>query len=244
MTDARVTDARVVRIERLDLAFAPRPWPFAQSRRAEIDANFARRKAERPSLWNGEVLVLYEHAVEGSAFRGSYLKTDYASFMSWIDWKFPEAGVWDSFSQGALRSADGAFLLGVMGQHTANAGKIYFPAGTPDLSDVKGSTVDLTASVWREVEEETGLTAADLDAEPGWHTVFAGPQIAHLKIMQAREDAVTLRARILEFLARQDPPELGDIRIVRSLADLDPKMLPFVPGILRDQWSANAEPKR
>src|SRR5438046_4528463 len=92
MTDARMTDARVVRIERLDLAFAPRVWPFARSRRAEIDANFARRKAERPALWNGEVLVLYEHTVEGAVFRGSYLKTDYASFISWIDWGFPEAG--------------------------------------------------------------------------------------------------------------------------------------------------------
>ena len=243
-TDARVTDARVVRIERLDLAFAPRPWPFAQSRRAEIDAHFAKRKAERPSLWNGKVLVLYEHAVEGAVFRGSYLETDYASFISWLDWGYPEASTRDSFSQGALRSADGAFLLGVMGQQTANAGKIYFPAGTPDLSDVKGSTVDLAASVWREVEEETGLTAADLDGEPGWYTVFAGQQIAHLKIMQAREDAVTLRARILAFLARQNPPELSDIRIVRSLADLDPKMPPFIGGFLRQQWPAGSDPQR
>jgi 8-oxo-dGTP pyrophosphatase MutT (NUDIX family) len=239
-----MTDARVVRIERLDLAFAPRPWRFAQSRRAEIDAHFAKRKAERPSLWNGKVLVLYEHAVEGSVFRGSYLETDYASFISWLDWGYPQAGARDSFSQGALRSADGAFLLGVMGQHTANAGKIYFPAGTPDLSDVKGSTVDLTASVWREVEEETGLTAADLDGEPGWHTVFAGQQIAHLKIMQAREDAVTLRARILAFLARQNPPELSDIRIVRSLDDIEPKMLPFVVGFLREQWPAGSVRQR
>lgn len=231
-----MTDARVVRIERLDFAYAPRSWPFAQSRRAEIDAHFARRKSERPALFNGQVLMLYEHAVDGAVLRGSYLKTDYASFLSWIDWGYPEAGVRDSFSQGALRSSDGAFLLGVMGPHTAQAGKIYFPAGTPDLSDVKGDNVDLTASVWREVEEETGLTAADVEAEAGWHSVFAGAQIAHLKIMQAREDAVALRERIMTFLKRQDPPELCDIRIVRSLADLDPMMLPFVVGFLRDQW--------
>lgn len=233
-----MTDVRAVQIERLDLKYAPRPWPFAQSRRAEIDAHFARRKAERPGIWNGQVLVLYEHAIDGAVFRGSYLKTDYASFLSWKDWGHPDAGVCDSFSQGALRSADGAFLLGVMGQHTANAGKIYFPSGTPDPSDLKGDTVDLTASVWREIEEETGLTAADVTAEPGWTTVFAGAQIAHLKIMQAREDAVTLRQRIVEFLAGQNPPELSDIRIVRGEADLDPKMLPFVVGFLREQWGS------
>jgi 8-oxo-dGTP pyrophosphatase MutT (NUDIX family) len=125
-----------------------------------------------------------------------------------------------------------------MGPHTAQAGKIYFPSGTPDLSDLKGETVDLAASVWREVEEETGLTAADLAAEPGWHTVFAGAQIAHLKIMQARQDAVALRERIVGFLGRQDQPELADIRIVRSLDDLEPAMLPFVGAFLRDQWPA------
>jgi len=235
-----MTDARVVRIERLDLAYAPRPWPFAQSRRVEIDAHFARRKAERPALFNGQVLMLYEHAVDDAVFRGSYLKTDYASFLSWIDWSHPEAGVRDSFSQGALRSADGAFLLGVMGPHTAQAGKIYFPAGTPDLSDVKGDKVDLTASVWREVKEETGLTSADVEAEPGWHSVFAGSQIAHLKIMHARQDAVTLRERILKFLVQQNPPELSDIRIVRGEADLDPMMLPFVVGFLRQQWQTGS----
>ncbi len=235
-----MTDVRVVRIERLDMAYAPRPWPFARSRRAEIDAHFARRKAERPALFNGQVLMLYEHAVDGAVFRGSYLQTDYASFISWIDWGNPEAGVRDCFSQGALRSADGAFLLGVMGPHTAQAGKIYFPAGTPDLSDVKGGSVDLTASVWREVEEETGLTPAQVEAEPCWHSVFAGAQIAHLKIMQAREDAVALRERIMTFIKRQDPPELADIRIVRGPADLDPMMLPFVVGFLREQWAGAA----
>ena len=62
--------------------------------------------------------------------------------------------------------------------------------------------------------------------------------------MQAREDAVTLRARIVKFLARQNPPELSDIRIVRSLADLDPKMPPFIEGFLREQWSAGSDPQR
>jgi 8-oxo-dGTP pyrophosphatase MutT (NUDIX family) len=171
-------------------------------------------------------------------FRGSYLKTDYASFMSWKDWGHPETGVRDSFAQAALRSADGAFLLGVMGPHTANAGKIYFPGGTPDPGDIKGEAVDLAASVWREVAEETGLTAADLEAEPGWHSVFWGAHIAHLKIMQAKLNAVALRERIVGFLKRQDPPELADIRIVRSLADLEPAMLAFVGGFLRAQWPA------
>ena len=53
----------------------------------------------------------------------------------------------------ALRTRDGAFLLGEMGPHTMNAGKIYFAAGTPDRRDIFGEKVDLAASVAREMTE-------------------------------------------------------------------------------------------
>jgi len=233
-----MTGTQVIPIERLELRFAPRPWPFAERRRAEIAAHFAERQRRQPALWNGPVLMLGEHAIDGAVFRGSYLQTDYASFTAWHDWGRPEEGVRDSFSQGALRSADGAFLIGVMGPHTANAGKIYFPSGTPDPSDVRGDAVDLEASVWREMQEETGLTTLDLIAGAGWHTVLAGPQIAHIKIMQSRESAQALRARIKGFLAQQSPPELSDIRVVRGPADIDLMMPPFVTAFFKAVWSA------
>ncbi len=81
-----------------------------------------------------------------------------------------------------------------MGAHTMNAGKIYFPGGTPDLNDVDGDRVDLEASVRREVEEETGLAPAEFEIDPGWHCIPAGPMIALLKPMRSRETAAQLRA--------------------------------------------------
>ena len=47
---------------------------------------------------------------------------------------------------GTVRSSDGAYLLGVMNRHTANAGRVYFPAGTPDPDDIVGARVDLDGS--------------------------------------------------------------------------------------------------
>jgi len=229
---------QVIPIERLELGFTPRAWPFAARRRAEIDAHFARRQQQTPALFNGTVLVLPEHAIDGAVFRGTFMPTDYASFLAWQDWGRSEEGVRDCFAQGALRSADGAFLIGVMGPHTANAGKIYFPSGTPDLSDVRGDTVDLDLSVWREVAEETGLTRSELTCGTAWHTVLSGSQIAHIKIMQSRETAQALRARIKAFLAQQHPPELSDIRIVRGPADIDMMMPVFVTAFLKAMWSA------
>ena len=76
--------------------------------------------------------------------------------------------MFNGFGMGALRCSDGAFALGEMGQQNANAGRIYFPSGTPDPSDVSDGTLDIAGSVAREIEEETGLTPADYRADPHW----------------------------------------------------------------------------
>lgn len=232
-----MTEARVVPVDRLELGLVPRPWLFAGERRAAIDARFSEMQRDNPALWNGQVLMLHRHAIEGGVFRGSFLQTDYASFRVWHDWGRPNAGVMDCFAQGALRAADGAFLLGVMAAHTANGGSIYFPSGTPDLSDVIGSTVDFDASLWREVGEETGLTPADLQADPGWYAVFEGAHIAQIRILRSADSAVALREKILGLLARERRPELSDIRIVRGPADLDPMMPEFVTAFLAHVWA-------
>jgi 8-oxo-dGTP pyrophosphatase MutT (NUDIX family) len=137
---------------------------------------------------------------------------------------------------GALRGSDGAFVLGEMGAHTANAGKIYFAAGTPDPEDVRDETVDLTGSLMREMAEETGLTHADFTADSGWFTVLAGPRIAHMKLLQAAVPAVELRERILDFIAHEAQPELSGVHIVRGPADLSPAMSDVVPAFLRQIW--------
>jgi hypothetical protein len=231
-----MSEFEVLRIDRLDLTFAERPWPFAQQNRAKIDAHFAARQQANPALWNGAVLMLQDHAIDSAVFSGSFIGVDYASLLTWQDWGRPEAGVTNCFAQGALRAADGAFLLGVMGPRTANAGMVYFPGGTPDRSDIVGTKVDLEGSVWRELHEETGLTQANVMPEPGWTTVLAGSRLAHFKHLKAREAADELRARILNVLSQQRQPELSDIRLVRSPADFDPMMGDYVKAFLLDVW--------
>ena len=125
-------------ITHLALRFTPKPWRFADERRAEIDAHFTALRRDKPAVWNGRVLLLAEYELSGSTFSGAYLETDFASFISWRDWQWPDTTVNNCFGLAALRAADGAFLVGVMGAHTANAGRIYFPGGTPDPNDVVG----------------------------------------------------------------------------------------------------------
>ncbi len=132
---------------------------------------------------------------------GAYLETDFASMIAWRDWDFPDKAIRNCFPMAALRSSDGAFLLGQMGAHTATAGQIYFAAGTPDRNDIVGDTVDLEGGVMRELTEETGLSVADVSPEPGWFATPLGQRIALMKVVQARETATALRERIRAFLA-------------------------------------------
>jgi 8-oxo-dGTP pyrophosphatase MutT (NUDIX family) len=218
----------VIPVERLELAFAPRAWPFAVERRSEIDRHFATLKARQPALWNGRVLLLRDHALEGTVFRGRYFETDFASFLAWRDWDFPDPAVKNCFAMGALRTADGAFLLAEMGAHTANAGMIYFPSGTPDPDDIAGDRVDLAGNLMRELAEETGLDARDVVAEQGWFMIPAGPRIAQIKLLHVDGSAERVRARIRAHIDAQAQPELSDMRIARGPDDFDPEMPPFV----------------
>src|SRR5262249_46217488 len=127
------------------------------------------------------------------------------------------------------------------GAHTANAGRVYFPAGTPEPEDIYGGIVDLQSNVVREIAEETGLMPEDFAMLAGWHAVLMGPRIALFKSLQANVSAVELRERILAFLASENEPEFSDIRIVRGPRDLDSMMPPFVVAFLKYAWSNNGE---
>ena len=227
----------VIRIETLDLSLAPYDWAFAREHRAEIAAHFEAARREKPALWNGRILLMHKREFAGTTLRGQYFETDFANFMTWRDFCFPASPVANCFALGVLQGSDGGYVLGVMGDHTMNAGKVYFPGGTPDPSDVFGTRVDLDASVRREVQEETGLAPSCFDIDPGWHCVPGDALIALLKPMRASETADQLRERIMDHIASEQEPELSGAAIVRSLTDLNVKMPAFVQAFFRAIYS-------
>lgn len=233
-----MTQPVIHRVTTLDLAVQKWSWPFADERRADIAAHFALKQREKPDIWNGRVLLGRHPVFAGERFSSNYFETDFASFLAWRDWGFPDKDVFNGFGMGALLSNDGAFALGEMGQHTANAGRIYFPSGTPDLDDIRGSAVDIEGSVARELEEETGLTAAEYRSEAHWHCVFTGPAVAMIRILRVDMPGEALRARIEANLALQGQPELSAIHLVRGLGDLNAAMPRFVTAFIEAHLSS------
>jgi hypothetical protein len=222
----------------LDLALEDYAWPFARDNAAEIAAHWRQKRSENPSLFDGRVLLQFRHEIvrsnAGLILRGGYFETAYSNFLSWRDFGFPGEPISNCFSMAALQSSDGAFLLGEMNAHTANAGQIYFAAGTPDLSDVFDGKVDLTASVKRELAEETGIAADETEFDANWVVIHAPPRIACMKVMRLAQTAEAAKARINAFLASEAQPELARMHIVRSAADIDENRMPqFIKTFLR-----------
>jgi 8-oxo-dGTP pyrophosphatase MutT (NUDIX family) len=223
------------RVTQLDMRYRRWTWPFAVERRADIDAHFALKRAEKPKLWNGRILLGRNPDFSGDRFSADYFEADFASFLAWRDWGFADKSVFNSFGMGALRGSDGAFVLGEMAAHTANAGRIYFPAGTPDLDDLRDGTVDIAGSVARETEEETGLKPADYRADGHWNCVVSGALIAIIKILDVDMPGEALRARIEANLAKQRSAELSAIHLVRDRQDFTAAMPGYVTAFIEAQ---------
>lgn len=221
------TERRIVRVARIDHRVAPFDWTFARDEAARIDAHWAEQRRQTPALFDGRVLLAHDLVVEGDCLRGACFETSFKSFLSWRDFGFPGTPVANCFAMAALRSADGAFMLGEMSSRTANAGRLYFPSGTPEPADADADgRVDLDANTLRELEEETGLRPDEVSMEAGWTIVFDGPAVGCMKLVQSRATAPELQARLATFNATQEDPELVRLVPVRSAADYDPDRMP------------------
>ncbi len=234
----------LIRVSTVEARIAPFDWSFPRDNEAAIAANWAAMTAEKPAVFNGRVLLQHRAQLAGDRFVCDYFETDYRSFLGWSRMGCPPAtgaALRNGFAMAALRARDGAFLLGVMGAHTVNAGRVYFAAGTPDRDDIRpDGTVDLAGSTLRELEEETGLTPDEVTIGAGWTLALGPHRVALLRDVRIDLPAAEARAVMLERIARQEQPELADIAIVRGPSDIDPEHMPaFMQDFLRHAFATS-----
>lgn len=203
---------KVLRVRNCCLRLGMSSWDFATERDAEISAHWARRKAENPDFFNGGILVMQSPRIESGTFFADLIETDFKSYLFWRESGFPEAGVFDGFGAALIRSVDGDVLLGQQGAGNINSGLAYLPGGFIDPRDVReDGAVSIDESIARELAEETGLDAEELQRWPGYYVTFCGPKISIAVEYRSALTADTLREVMLSRIADQDDPELEDI---------------------------------
>lgn len=227
----------IVQVARVASRLVPHRWLWAEENAARIAAHWDERRSRSPALFDGRVLMVAATRAEAGTLSADFFETAYSNLLAHADLGFPDSEIRNGFAMGALQGSDGGFLLGEMAGHTANAGRLYFPAGTPDLSDVRpDGTVDLAASILREIREETGLAPGADALSPNWTIVRHEGRIAFMRDVLLPIPAETARERIRVHLAADPEPELSGIHVVRSVADIDRARMPgFLPAYL--EWA-------
>jgi 8-oxo-dGTP pyrophosphatase MutT (NUDIX family) len=227
-----VSAPHIARVDAIDFRFRPMTWDFATDHGADIDANWQKRRAANPQLYNGKVLLMRDITLSEATLFGMCFAVDYKAFLAWHDMGHPTDAK-NLFAMAALRSVDGAYMLGEMAPWTANAGQIYFPCGTPDLNDITGNTLDLEGSALRELAEETGLAPPDATLVFGWTIVFDGALIACVKEMRTQLSAAELTIRAKTFFATEKKPELTRLVPVFGPDAISDQMPAFMQAFLR-----------
>ncbi|MCP5085009.1 MAG: NUDIX hydrolase [Alphaproteobacteria bacterium] len=213
-------------VDRVELRLTDGTWAFAQENQIDIAKHWDGLTTANPTLFNGNLLLMVDGGLSNGLFKADLIEVDYASFITWRDWGWCDKAVHDCYGCAVLMSSDGALVMGRMGNHTINAGMIYPPGGSLTREDLlQGGAVDMTASIARELVEETGLAATDATPD-GFYMAASDQRIAIGQVLRFNENAETMAARVWEHIAAEAQPELSEVIIMRRLGDVDPQFMP------------------
>ena len=223
----------VAHVTDCELAVGSGEWAFAVTHAADIEAHWTRRSRENPGFFNGCIHLLEQNRLDGAHFCGRLLRTDFKSYLYWRETGFADRSVRDAFGSALIRSKEGHVLLGRQREGNVNAGLAYLPGGFIDERDVAVSgEVDITASILREVAEETGLGAFELTRTPGYLVTIAGPLVSIAVGLRSALPSEALIERIGSHIAGDAKSELVSGLVVRSVMDMQGVAMPDYARLL------------
>lgn len=236
---ASSSGALIKPVRSLDIALAGPGWHFATERRFEIDAYWKALEACQPGIWNGQVILGRSPCLASDKLTLRCFTTDYASFIAWRDWGWPDREVFDCFGAAVICSSDGALLFGRMAGHTLNGGRIYPPSGGLEPCDIgEGSRIDVLGSMRRELAEETGLDAGEARWGTLW-AVFDGCWLALAQELHFSATAAELARCIEANIAAQHRPELAGVVVLGRGEDVNVELPGYAAAIARQILTAD-----
>ena len=237
MSHFDLPENQMVAVDDVSLRLDPSPLPFEEAHHQAIAAHWVIEKAAQPALFNGRLLMFSQLSLQHRVLEGRCHLADYATLLYWRSIR-PHADVVHCFAHPALVSSDGALVAVRMGAHTANAGKVYFAAGSFEQDDLRDGVIDHVANMEREVMEETSLDLTRFGHEPDYHVLamVTGTVIFRRYRLDMTADEA---ARAVEAHVADDPePEIEGPVILRNAQAEPDGLLPHMQAF-RDWHFAN-----
>ena len=212
---------QIIRTGSLRLSVTEARWPLAVENAADIRNHFDRRKATNPSFYDGQVFVVRDIWCEDAGIVASLSLERFSSFLYWRDGQACDDAALDGFGSALVQSAEGHVLAIKASPGMLNAGRVYLPGGFIDARDARtGGTIDIDASIARELAEETGLDARLLNRRPGYLVVRHGRHCCFCIAYRATLAAEELRREMLAGAALDTEREVADVIVIRDMDDL------------------------
>lgn len=205
---------------------------------AAIEENWRREKEAQPRLFDGRLTMFTGHRVLGSALTAPFHMVRFATFMYWRKIE-PVDGAEHFFAHAVLVSRDDCLIAVRMAAHTANAGKVYFAAGSFEQADLRGGRIDIAANMAREVGEETGLDLGEAEAEAGYTAWRFGGQTVLVRRYFFDLDADKIMRRISRHVGADPEPEIDCAVAIANSCALPAGLTSYMPGIIRWHFDDN-----
>jgi 8-oxo-dGTP pyrophosphatase MutT (NUDIX family) len=227
---------QILPVDVVDVRLDPKPHPFERDNGEAIAANWTVEKALRPAVFDGTVVLLSELAYAANRLTGRCHAIRFSTFMLWRKLKAVTSAE-HAFAHAMLISSDNALVAIRMGAHTANAGKVYFAAGSFEPEDFRDGLVDLDYNMAREVREETGLELDQARREERCYALSVESGTVIVRCYRAAETADELAERIKRFVADDPDPEIEGPVIIHDMHDLPEGLMPHMRPLVEWHFS-------
>ena len=210
---------RILPVNKVAVRLEDSPHPYEQANAASIDANWEEELARRPKLFDGEMILLSHAAYRDGLVEGRCHPIRYATFLHWRKNKAESDG-FHVFANAMPVTSDGALVAIRMGPHTANAGRVYFAAGSFSRMDFSGRLADVDFNIHREVAEETGIDLAATARDERFHAYCSAAGLTLVRRYYLGAGAGETASKIRAFIAAESEPEADEAVVIKSEADV------------------------
>jgi 8-oxo-dGTP pyrophosphatase MutT (NUDIX family) len=220
----------IVPVSAIAVRLDPGQHPFEAANAEAIEANWQREVSANPALFDGAIVLLAELAYVDGRLTGRCHAVRYATLLYWR--RNRPQGVEHAFAHAALVSSDGALVAIRMAAHTANAGRIYFAAGSFEPFDFRDGLVDVEANMAREVREETGLDISAIPHDASYHLFSQDGATVIFRRCYLGETADQIAKRIADFVVSEERSEIDGAVVIRNGENLPDGVMPYMKAII------------
>lgn len=229
----------VLPVDLVDVRLQPGLHPYTSEHEAAIADDWLREKAANPALFDGEVILLSDLSYRDGGLVGACHVSRFSTFLYWRKNREKSAAE-HVFAHAVLVSSDNALVAIRMGQNTANAGRVYFAAGSFEPMDFRDGQVDIEANMRREVGEETGIDLDEASRVAGYHLFSERGATVIFRRYHFDRTADNMAKAISDFVAAEAEPEIDGPVIIRSAEAMPDGTMPHMAAIVRWHFSAQS----